>query len=107
MMLFLPRGISSRSEVEVAKDRESKGAGDGSCRHREEVRHDVFFARELGSLGRAEAMLFVDHDICEMLEADGFLYKRVGADEDRNLAVRDPLEELGPRYVRPSSGIYF
>ncbi len=86
-------------EVEVAVDGEGERARDGRRGHGEEVGDDAILSDEGAALARAEAVLFVDDGVREVFELHGLLDERVRADEDGNLAVPDPLQELCARDV--------
>ena len=45
-------------------------------------------------VGDAEMLLLVDHDEAQILELHAFAEQRVGADDDVDLAVRQPLLDL-------------
>ena len=62
---------------------------------------------EFLSLGSAEAMLFVHNHQRQVSELNTLLYQGVSADENRNLAGGDPLEELIARETCPAAGVDF
>ena len=51
------------------------------------------------SLHHPEAMLFINNHVREVFKLDRFLYERMCADDDRDLAIRDPFQKLSARDV--------
>lgn len=91
-------------EIEIAKEGEGERARDRGGSHAQKVR-DMFggpvgtFKGELlefGSLRDTKAMLLIDHDQSEPIEAHLVFEECVGADNDIGDAGLDSLDESGP-----------
>ena len=84
-------------DVQIAKDRQRKGAGDGRGGHHQRVRNSggiVALASQPRPLVNAEAVLLVDDRQGQTLELHDFGEQGMGSDEDVNLPGLKPCEDL-------------
>ncbi len=90
---FAPgRFFGELGDVEIAVMRHQKRARDRRRRHHEHVGGAIrAFSLKRQALVHAEAVLFVDDREGQILEHDVGLKKRVRADQDVDLARRQPL----------------
>ena len=92
---FAPRRqFVDDADVEVAVERHCQGAGDGRCCHHKDVWRVTTLRPQLGALGHAEAVLFVDDDESQTGKLHGVLDDGMCADEDVGGAVEQCVEYL-------------
>ena len=85
-----------RRDIKIAEDRQRQRPRDRRRRHHQRVRDRLRVGRlgpECRALVDTETVLLVDHDDGETLEADGLRQQGVGADQEIDLARREPLED--------------
>ena len=85
--LFDARHVAHTGKRHIQRPR------DGRCRKRERIDLPHALAQLLLGL-HAEALLLVDHEQAQILEADVLLQELVRADQEVDLALRRPLENV-------------
>jgi hypothetical protein len=95
--------VPNHRHVQIAVHRERERPRDRRGGHHQHVRMQPF-GPQRRPLHDAEAVLLVDHDEPELLEADVTLYQRVRADDQVNAAGFDFRELLATRGRRRRSG---
>ncbi len=91
------RQLAQRRDVEVAVAQQRHRARDRRRGHVQDVRHQALLRLgvERRALAHAEAMLLVDDDDGEAVEAHVGLDERVRADDERQLAAGELVEDVG------------
>ena len=88
------RQLGQGRHVQVAEHGHRHGARDRGGGHHQQVRRHLGLVAQGVALLDTEAVLLVDDDQAEVLEVDGVLDQRVGADHDAGVAA-DDVQQVG------------
>jgi len=81
------RHLGKDRDVEVTEERQTEGARDRGCGHRQKVRGALALLPDRQALTHTEAVLLIDNRERQVLELDALLDQRVRSNEDRELSL--------------------
>ena len=98
------RLVDQARHIHVAIGGQGQGARDRGGGHHQHIDRAAALGRELQPLMHAEPVLFVDHRQSKIMEPDVVLDQRVGADDDRQRAGGQFVQQAGPPLALVAAG---